>query len=89
MSGTGAVSTRVSNALGEGRPDAARIAALTATLLTLVASGIVVTAVLLTRHQLGHIFSTDAAVIALGASVLPIVGACVLGDFANEVLAGV
>ena len=74
--------------LGEGRPDAARLAALTATLLTLVASGGIVTAVVLSRQQLGHVFSTDAAVIALGASVLPILGAALLGDGANGVLAG-
>ena len=86
--GAGAASTRVSNMLGEGRPDAARLAALIATLLTLVASGGIVTAVLLSRQQLGHVFSTDAAVIALGASVLPILGAALLGDGANGVLAG-
>jgi multidrug resistance protein, MATE family len=84
----GAASTRVSNALGEGRPDAARLAALVATLLTLVAIGSIVVAVVLSRQQLGGVFSNDAAVISLGASVMPILGAALIGDGANGVLSG-
>ena len=85
---TGAASTRVSNALGANRPSAARIAALTAVLLTMVVTGSLAVAVLATRRQLGHIFSTDAAVIALGASVLPVIACAFVGDGVNAALGG-
>lgn len=85
---SGAASTRVSNALGANRPSAARIAALTAVLLTMVVTGSLAVAVLATRRQLGHIFSTDAAVIALGASVLPIISCAFVGDGVNAALGG-
>lgn len=54
----------------------------------MVMTGGLAVVVLAARRQLGHIFSTDAAVIALGASVLPIIACAFIGDGVNAALGG-
>ncbi|KAM0950906.1 putative multi antimicrobial extrusion protein [Dioscorea sansibarensis] len=75
-----AVSTRVGNELGAGRPDRARAATSLALLLSVAtgaaAAGFTVSA----RHTWGRAFTGDNAVVALTAAALPVLGLCELGN---------
>uniref|UniRef100_A0A0D9XLQ9 Protein DETOXIFICATION n=1 Tax=Leersia perrieri TaxID=77586 RepID=A0A0D9XLQ9_9ORYZ len=74
------VSTRVSNALGANRPCAARAAA-RAGLAMSFAQGVASLAfALAVRRSWARMFTDDAGIVALVASVLPILGVCELGN---------
>lgn len=85
----GAASVRVSNELGAGRPDPARLAAKCAmavavTLMTCIA------VILLSLHSiLPFILTSDPLVVRGTQQVLPILAALLIGDGLNAVLAGV
>ncbi|KAJ7541814.1 hypothetical protein O6H91_10G078000 [Diphasiastrum complanatum] len=75
-----AVSTRVGNELGAGRPEKARIA----TLVALVCAGILgFLAMMFTttmRHLWGTMFTSDKAILSLIAMAMPLAGLCELGN---------
>ena len=85
---TGAGSTRVSNALGGQRPDAARVAALAVVVLAAVNSSALGALIFVIRKQVGLVFSDDPEVIAMGAGVLRVMCFALLGDSVNCALAG-
>ncbi|XP_051126374.1 protein DETOXIFICATION 48-like [Andrographis paniculata] len=74
------VSTRVSNALGAGRPARARVSMIVS-LVCAAAMGVgamvFTTAV---RHRWGRLFTADADVLRLTTAALPLAGLCELGN---------
>ncbi|CAN6440203.1 unnamed protein product [Victoria cruziana] len=74
------VSTRVGNELGAGRPCRAKMATMVA-LGCAAAAGVVNLAwTVAVRERWVRFFSDDEAVVALACSVLPLIGACELGN---------
>ncbi|EOA32443.1 hypothetical protein CARUB_v10015718mg [Capsella rubella] len=85
----GAASIRVSNELGAGNPQVAKLAVYVIVGIA-VAEGIVVVTVLLSiRKILGHAFSSDPKIISYGASMIPIVACGNFLDGLQCVLSGV
>lgn len=83
-----AVSTRVSNELGAGKPQAAREAVLSVIVLAL-ADAIVLTSVLFcSRHVLGFAFSHEMEVINSVANIVPLLCLSVSVDSFLGVLSG-
>ncbi|OEL32750.1 Protein DETOXIFICATION 52 [Dichanthelium oligosanthes] len=74
------VSTRVSNELGANRPDHAGRAATVGLMLGFAFGGVASTFAYLVRGSWAAMFTADPAIVALTASVLPILGACELGN---------
>ncbi|KAJ0975994.1 hypothetical protein J5N97_017959 [Dioscorea zingiberensis] len=75
-----AVSTRVGNELGAGRPDRARTATSVA-LFVAAATGAAASAFTISaRHVWGRAFTADNSVIALTAAAMPVLGLCELGN---------
>ncbi|KAL6877618.1 hypothetical protein ACP4OV_012833 [Aristida adscensionis] len=84
-----AVSTRVSNELGAGRPEAARLASRVAVLLSVgvgLAEGMVMVAV---RNLWGYAYSYEEEVIRYTARMMPILAVTILFDSLQCVLSGV
>ena len=86
---TGAVSTRVSNALGAKNPAAAELAVHVSAFLTVVVSGIGCANTLLLRRQLALAFSSDPEVVATAGATMPILASALVGDGINAVCSGV
>jgi len=86
---SGAASTRVGNELGASRPRLAwlntQVAVLMGTMSMVMFAGVL----MLYRHELGAMFSTDAEVIALTSFAVPTLAISLIGEGANTVLAGV
>ncbi|KAJ4830270.1 hypothetical protein Tsubulata_039335 [Turnera subulata] len=84
-----AVSTRVSNELGAGNPEAARVAVYSVLILAvtelLTASG----AVFASRHVFGYLFSSEKEVVDYVATIAPLVSLSVIIDSSQCVLSGV
>ncbi|RLN09006.1 protein DETOXIFICATION 49-like [Panicum miliaceum] len=74
------VSTRVSNELGANRPDHAARAATVGLMLGFAFGGVASAFAYLVRGAWAAMFTADPAIVALTASVLPILGACELGN---------
>ncbi|KAM0900786.1 hypothetical protein ACQ4PT_020407 [Festuca glaucescens] len=74
------VSTRVSNELGADRPDRAGRAATVGLALGFAFGGAASAFAFLVRGSWSAMFTADPAIAALTASVLPILGACELGN---------
>ncbi|XP_044442017.1 protein DETOXIFICATION 49-like [Triticum aestivum] len=74
------VSTRVSNELGANRPDAARAVATAGLVLSALQGVISFLFAVAVRNVWARMFTSDAAILALTASVLPILGMCELGN---------
>ncbi|XP_066327491.1 protein DETOXIFICATION 49-like [Miscanthus floridulus] len=74
------VSTRVSNELGANRPDHAGRAATVGLMLGFAFGGVASAFAYLVRGAWATMFTADPAIVALTASVLPILGACELGN---------
>jgi multidrug resistance protein, MATE family len=72
------VSTRVSNELGANRPERAGRAAAVGLMLGFAFGG--VASAYLVRDTWATMFTADPAIVALTASVLPVLGACELGN---------
>lgn len=85
----GAVSTRVSNALGAARPAAAKLSVYVTAAFTLVSSGGCCLVAMLLRRQLVAAFSDDQAIEALVVATMPIFAASLLGDGINAACSGV
>ncbi|KAL3160354.1 hypothetical protein ABBQ32_010688 [Trebouxia sp. C0010 RCD-2024] len=84
-----AVSTRVANELGAGRPRVASYATYVGTYLTLITTVGLGALILLFRHQWGLLFSNDAKLSDLIAQVLVILTGYVIFDGVSAVLGGV
>lgn len=74
------VSTRVSNELGAGQPEEASRAATVGIMLGFAFGGFASAFAFLVRNVWASMFTADPAIIALTASVLPILGLCELGN---------
>jgi MATE family multidrug resistance protein len=74
------VSTRVSNELGAGRPDEASRAATSGIMLGFAFGAFASVFAFLVRDVWASMFTADPAIVALTASVLPILGLCELGN---------
>ncbi|XP_062221027.1 protein DETOXIFICATION 49-like [Phragmites australis] len=74
------VSTRVSNELGANRPGHAGRAATVGLMLGFAFGGVASAFAYLVRGAWATMFTADPAIVALTASVLPILGACELGN---------
>lgn len=74
------VSTRVSNELGAGQPEQASRAATAGIMLGFAFGALASAFAFLVRDVWASMFTADPAIIALTASVLPILGLCELGN---------
>ncbi|RLN05108.1 hypothetical protein C2845_PM13G19440 [Panicum miliaceum] len=84
----GATSTRVSNELGAGRPQAARLAAWVIVLLSLMVAAIGGLVMVLVRNVWGYAYSRDERVVKYIASMLPLLAVSFLFDCVQGVLSG-
>ncbi|PON73723.1 Multi antimicrobial extrusion protein [Parasponia andersonii] len=84
-----AASTRVSNELGAGNPQAARIATFAAMFLTIAETSIVTTTLFLSRHVYGYVFSNEKEVVDYVTEMAPLVCISVILDSIQGVLSGV
>uniref|UniRef100_A0A453BU05 Protein DETOXIFICATION n=1 Tax=Aegilops tauschii subsp. strangulata TaxID=200361 RepID=A0A453BU05_AEGTS len=89
-SGLGAaISTRVSNELGAGRPEAARLATHVIMALGLVSSVSVGLAIILVRNLWGYAYSNEKEVVEYIARMMPILAMTFLFDDLQCVLSGI
>ncbi|VAH31629.1 unnamed protein product [Triticum turgidum subsp. durum] len=83
------VCTRVSNELGAGRPDAARLATYVIMVLGLVSSVSVGLAIILVRNLWGYAYSNEKEVVEYIARMMPILAVTFLFDDLQCVLSGI
>nr|XP_043639908.1 protein DETOXIFICATION 16-like isoform X2 [Erigeron canadensis]XP_043639914.1 protein DETOXIFICATION 16-like isoform X2 [Erigeron canadensis] len=74
----GAISTRVSNEIGAGRPKAARLAVCVVVVIAILEGLIVGSVTILVRHVWGKLYSNDEEVIRYVAKMMPLLA---LSDF--------
>ncbi|CAL5010590.1 unnamed protein product [Urochloa decumbens] len=86
---TYSVSTRVSNELGAGQPQAAKLAAKVVMCIALSSGFTLTLAMILLRNVWGHMYSNDREVLAYFAKMLPVVGISFFMDSINGTLSGV
>ncbi|KAI4352153.1 hypothetical protein L6164_006433 [Bauhinia variegata] len=84
-----AASTRVSNELGGGNPQAARVAVLAAMLLAVIEAVIVSATLFSCRHVLGYAYSNERQVVKYVAVMTPLICLSVFMDSLQAVLSGV
>ncbi|KAL5761138.1 hypothetical protein ACOSQ2_019976 [Xanthoceras sorbifolium] len=84
-----AVSTRVSNELGAGNPNMARVAVYAVMLLTVIETIIVSSTLFATRHVFGYMFSNEKEVVDYVTTLAPLVCLSVILDSLQGVLSGV
>lgn len=84
-----AVSTRVSNELGAGNPQAARCAVRVAMLITVSGVAVISTILFITRRSFGYIFSNEEEVVHYVESMAPLLCLSVILDNLQGVLSGV
>lgn len=83
------VSTRVGNELGAGQPPKARLAAVVAVGLALVASLLGLVGTTLWRGPWGRVFTDDEEILELTMAVLPIIGLCELANCPQTTSCGI
>ncbi|XP_054810464.1 protein DETOXIFICATION 14-like isoform X2 [Prosopis cineraria] len=84
-----AASTRVSNALGAGSPQVARVAVLAAMFLT-SSEAILMSAILFaSKHVLGYVFSNEGDVVDYVTNMVPLLCLSVLMDSMHGTLSGI
>jgi MATE family multidrug resistance protein len=83
------LSTRVSNELGAGRPEAARLASRVVMALGLVVGVAIGLAMILVRHLWGYAYSNEEEVVQYVAKMMPILAVSFLFDDLQCVLSGV
>lgn len=86
---SGAASTRVGNALGGGRPRAARRTAYASGVLSLAATLVSAACILTLSHDVAHLFTGDVAVRKATAALAPLLAVVVIGDGLNATFSGV
>uniref|UniRef100_A0ACD5ZP58 Uncharacterized protein n=1 Tax=Avena sativa TaxID=4498 RepID=A0ACD5ZP58_AVESA len=84
-----AVSTRVSNELGAGRPDAARLATRVTMVLGVVTGTSVGVLIVLLRNLLGYAYSNEKEVVAYVARIMPVLAVKTLFNDLLCVLSGI
>ncbi|KAI8023967.1 Protein DETOXIFICATION 12 [Camellia lanceoleosa] len=84
-----AASTRVSNELGAGNPQGARVAVFAVMFLAVMEATIVSTTLFATRHVFGYIFSNEKEVVDYVTAMAPLVCFSTIMDGFQGVLAGV
>ncbi|PON50278.1 Multi antimicrobial extrusion protein [Trema orientale] len=84
-----AASTRVSNELGAGKPEAARLAVVVAMFLAITEAVLVSTILFLCRSVLGYVYSSDKEVVHYIAVMAPLICLSVFMDSLQAVLSGV
>ncbi|KAL6184264.1 hypothetical protein ACLB2K_045668 [Fragaria x ananassa] len=84
-----AASTRVSNELGAGNPQAARVAVQAAMFLSVTEALIVITTLFCCRYFLGRAFSSEKQVVDYVAVMTPLICLSVFMDSIQAVLSGV
>ncbi|GJX59558.1 DETOXIFICATION 14-like protein [Tanacetum coccineum] len=83
------VCTRVSNELGAGNPQAARLAVLLAMFLAIIETMIVSTTVFSCHQFLGKAYSSEKAVVSYVASMAPFISLSIITDSLQAVISGV
>ena len=81
-------STRVSNELGAGRPEAARLATHVIMVLGLVSSVSVGLAIILVRNFRGYAYSNEKEVVEYIARMMPLLSVSIIFDDMQCVLSG-
>lgn len=81
-------STRVSNELGAGNPEKARLAVYALMLLAVTETTIMSTTVFATRHVFGYLFSSEKEVVDYVTNMAPLVSLSVIMDSIQGVLSG-
>ncbi|TVU32461.1 hypothetical protein EJB05_24192, partial [Eragrostis curvula] len=84
-----AISTRVSNELGAGRPQAARLATRVVMLMALTVGVLEGLVVLLLRNLWGHAYSDEEEVTSYIARMMPVIAVSILLDSQQCVLSGI
>ncbi|CAA0408593.1 Protein DETOXIFICATION 55 [Arabidopsis thaliana] len=84
-----AVSTRVSNELGAGRPEKAKTAATVAVGAAVAVSVFGLVGTTVGREAWGKVFTADKVVLELTAAVLPVIGACELANCPQTISCGI
>ncbi|KAJ9564384.1 hypothetical protein OSB04_000350 [Centaurea solstitialis] len=83
-----AASTRVSNELGAGNPEAARLAVRVVMCVIITEAVIVSMAVFGCRHFLGKAYSNDKSVVSYVASMAPFISISIITDSLQAVISG-
>jgi len=81
-------STRVSNELGAGNPQAARVVVFVVLFLAIIETSIVSTILLASRQVFGYTFSNEKEVVDYVTTMAPLVSLSVILDSLQGVLAG-
>ncbi|PAN37695.1 hypothetical protein PAHAL_7G115000 [Panicum hallii] len=84
-----AISTRVSNELGAGRPQAARLATRVVMVLAIVVGILIGLVMILVRNLWGYAYSTEEEVVKYISKMMPILAVSFLFDCVQCVLSGV
>ncbi|CAM6108347.1 unnamed protein product [Calypogeia fissa] len=84
-----AASTRVSNSLGAGEPNAGKVSVYVVSGISLLQATIVSGSLLLARNVWGWVFSSDLQVVSYVATVMPMIALLGLFDGIQGVLSGV
>lgn len=88
--GVGAAgSTRVSNELGAGNPQAARMVVYAVMLIAVIETTIVSTTLFASRHVFGYLFSNEKEVVDYVTTIAPLVCLSVIMDSLQGVLSGI
>ncbi|XP_021888302.1 protein DETOXIFICATION 12-like [Carica papaya] len=84
-----AVSTRVSNELGAGNPESARVAVMAVMFLAAIEAAVVSTVLFSCRHILGYAYSNVQQVVHYVGVMMPLICLSVIMDSLQAVLSGV
>lgn len=84
-----AASTRVSNELGAGNPQAARVAACAVMFLAVTETLIVSSSLLASRHVFGYAFSNEKEVVDYVTAMAPLISLSIIADSIQGVVSGV
>ncbi|XP_047965925.1 protein DETOXIFICATION 12-like [Salvia hispanica] len=82
-------STRISNQLGAGRPQGARLSVVALLILATVNAFVVSLAIFLNRNVFGYVFSNEKEVVDYVTRMAPLVCLSIIADCAQGVLSGV
>ncbi|XP_042031972.1 protein DETOXIFICATION 12-like isoform X1 [Salvia splendens] len=82
-------STRISNQLGAGRPQGARLSVVALLILATVNAFVVSLAIFLSRNVFGYVFSSEKEVVDYVTRMAPLVCLSIIADCAQGVLSGV
>ncbi|RAL40228.1 hypothetical protein DM860_008368 [Cuscuta australis] len=86
---SGAVSTRVSNELGAGNPQGARLSVFTVMLMAVLEAVIVSAMLFACRNMFGYVFSNEMEVVSYVATMTPLLCLSVITDSLQGTISGV